>query len=103
MPTTHPTGYETYIYDHKQYHSVDDDDRQHQGPLHDPKKLPPPECDSHTSPFIMVEPSGAYNSNEVWLRFQGHGITLPRFIAEQLRDALIKVCEKPVIPNSSCT
>ena len=68
MPTSNPTGYETYIYDH--------------GPLHD-------------SPRIMVEPCYESQSKDVWLYFRdGPGIMLPRLIAEQLRDALIKVCQK---------
>jgi hypothetical protein len=102
MPTNAPTGYETYIYDHKQYPGTNYkgeiyENRQHaNAPLHDPKTLPAPEHDSHSSPRVMVEPCYASESNDVWLYFrEGHSIMLPRLMAEQLRDALIKVCEKP--------
>lgn len=101
MPTNNPTGYETYIYDHKSHpNSAYDgkqfqDDRQYQGPLHDPSKLPDPESDNDRIPLVMVEPCYASESKDVWLYFrQGHSIMLPRLIAEQLRDALIKVCGK---------
>jgi hypothetical protein len=101
MPTNNPTGYETYIYDHKSYpNSPYDgkqyrDDRQHQGPLHDPSKLPDPESEGDRGPFIMVEPCYASESKDVFIHFRhGHSFMLPRIIAEQLRDALIKVCEK---------
>ncbi len=104
MPTNAPTGFETYIYDHRQYPgepwpagSPVWEDRQHaNAPLHDPKSLPKPECDSDASPRIMIEPCYASYSNNVWLYFrEGHSIMLLRLMAEQLRDALIKVCEKP--------
>lgn len=104
MPTNAPTGFETYIYDHRQYPgepwpagSPVHESRQHCGPLHDPQSLPVPECDDHTIPLIMVEPCYASYSNEVWIHFKRgpHSMMLPRLIAEQLRDALIKVCEKP--------
>ena len=92
MPTTDPTGYETYIYDHN---DGVPDKRQFQGPLHDPTKLPKPECAEHVGPFIMVEPSYAYGSNDVFVHFRNSpSIMLNREIAEQLRDALMKVCEK---------
>ena len=98
MPTISPTGYETYIYDHREFPGVPDDPRQFQGPLHDPVNLPPPECDLHRSPLIMIEPSGATGSDEVWIHFRiGPSMMLPRLIAEQLRDALVKVCEKPKV------
>jgi hypothetical protein len=102
MPTSNPTGFETYIYDHRQYANPDwhkpiYEGRQHAtAPLHDPQSLPKPKCDSDSSPRIMVEPSYASYSNDVWLYFrEGYSIMLPRLMAEQLRDALIKVCEKP--------
>lgn len=107
MPTNAPTGYETYIYDHRQYphpnwNGIIHEDRQYAtAPLHDPKSLPKPECDRDSSPRIMVEPRYASESNDVWLYFrEGHSIILTRLMAEQLRDALIKVCEKiPIVPN----
>jgi len=102
MPTNNPTGYETYVYDHRQYPHANYDgtiyeSRQHaNAPLHDPKSLPKPECDNDSLPRVMVEPCYASRSNDVWLYFrEGHSIMLPRIMAEQLRDALIKVCEKP--------
>lgn len=104
MPTTNPTGYETYLYDHRQYPgepwpagSPVHESRQHAtAPLHDPKSLPKPEKDSDTSPRVMVEPCYRSYSNDVWLYFkEGHSIWLTREMAEQLRDALIRVCEKP--------
>ena len=97
MPTNNPTGYETYIYDHKAYPGSDADYRQHRGPLHDPAKLPSPECDLDTAPFIMIEPCYASGSNDIWLYFRdGKSLMLSRYLAEQLRDALIKICQKPV-------
>jgi len=106
MPSSNPTGFETYIYDHKcfpgkRYDGQEfEDHRQHQGPLHDPKSLPPPENDYQTGPLIMVEPCYASESNDVWIHFRhGSSMMLPRIIAEQLRDALIKVCQKiPIVP-----
>lgn len=102
MPTNAPTGFETYIYDHRQYSHPDHDgtvheDRQHAtAPLHDPKMLPVPQNSGDTSPRVMVEPCYASESNDVWLYFrEGYSIILTRLMAEQLRDALIKVCEKP--------
>ena len=102
MPSLMPTSYETYIYDHRQYPTPDwngtiHESRQHaNAPLHDPKSLPKPERDNDSSPRVMVEPSHASYSNDVWLYFrEGYSIMLPRLMAEQLRDALIKVCEKP--------
>jgi hypothetical protein len=95
MPSSNPTGYETYIYDHKQYPMGDHESRQHLGKLHDVSKLPPPESDYDTGPLIMVEPSYASGSTDVFLHFrEGKSFFLPRSIAEQLRDALAKVCEK---------
>ena len=95
MPAYPATGYETYIYDHRAYPGCLNDRREHRGPLHDPSKLPPPENDSDTTPLIMVEPSYASGSDDVFLFFRGGNIvTLPRFIVEQLRDALEKVCKK---------
>jgi hypothetical protein len=95
-----PTGYETYIYDHKMYRSSDEEHRQHCGPLHNPSNLPKPENDCQTSPLIMVEPCYAKVldcRNDVWLYFrQGYSVMLQRQVAEQLRDALIKVCEAPI-------
>jgi hypothetical protein len=97
MPTDKPTGYETYIYDHKAYPRGDSEDRQYCGKAHDPAKLPPPKCDNDTTPVIMVEPCYASESNDVWIHFRNRSsVMLPREIAEQLRDALVKVCEKPL-------
>ena len=94
MPSLNPTGHETYIYDHRQYQNWHES-RQHLGKLHDQYKLPAPEKDGDSAPLIMVEPSYASDSTDVFLHFrEGHSIILPRFIAEQLRDALAKVCEK---------
>ncbi len=102
MPTNAPTGFETYVYDHCQYpgephNGVVWEDRQYANALlHDPKSLPKPECNNDTLPCIMVEPCYASHSNDVWLYFrEGHSIMLTRAMAEQLRDALIKVCQKP--------
>jgi hypothetical protein len=102
MPSSNPTGYETYIYDHKQYPSCDEETRQHCGKLHDPKKLPPPTEDHHTSPLFMVEPSYSYATpNDVVIMGKfGPSLTLTRYVAEQLRDAFIKVCEKSYLPQS---
>lgn len=95
MPSSDPTGYETYIYDHRAYPGTFEDRRSHQGPLHDPSKLPPPESDFDTGPLIMVEPSYASASDEVYLHFRGGpSMMLPRSVAEQLRDALVRVCKK---------
>jgi hypothetical protein len=96
MPSSNPTGYETYIYDHRAYPRSLDDHRQFRGPQHDPERLPLPEEDIDTTPLIMVEPSYATGSDEIVLMFRyGSTMFLPRQIAEQLRDALAKVCEKP--------
>jgi len=98
MPSNSPTGFETYIYDHKQFPGSDEDYRQHLGKLHDPKRLPAPVNDNQTGPFIMVEPSHSSQSNDVFILFRGlHAAVLDRYTAEQLRDALIKVCEKPMV------
>ncbi len=73
MPTTHPTGFETYIHD-----------------------LPQPKNDEDTGLLIMVEPSYASGSDDVYVFVSGvGGKTMSREIAEQFRDALIKVCSKP--------
>lgn len=96
MPTTNPTGYETYIYDHKQYWGTTKDTRQHQGALHDPSSLPDPEKHDDNAPFMMIEPCYASESNDVFIHFRnGTSMMLSRSIAEQIRDAFVKVCEKP--------
>ena len=95
MPTNIPTGFETYIYDHKQFFS-NYDDRQYN--RSDPKKLPFPEKHQDNFPFIMIEPCYASGSNNVWVHFRDEYSTLlSRDIAEQLRDALIRACQKPMI------
>lgn len=99
MPTNSPTSFETYIYDHKQYSASDVDTRPHRGPLHDPSILPVPKSTEDTGPSIMVEPSYETNSNAVFLIFRGNSYKLTRHEASQLRDALIKVCQKPTILN----
>ncbi len=92
MPSSNPTGFETYIYSHK---DIFTERRSYLGQLHDPEKLPLATCDYETGPLIMVEPSYAHKSTEVFLHFRaGHSIMLDRYTAEQLRDALIKVCQK---------
>lgn len=97
MPTCTPTGFETNIYDHKQFPHSNEDTRQYLGVLHNPELLPPPKSDSDSTPLIMIEPSYASGSNDVFIHIRyGHSFTFPRSIAEQLRDALIKVCEKPI-------
>ncbi len=97
MSSNNSTGYETYIYDHKQYPGNDIDTRLHQGVLHNPGALPPPMCNEDTSPLIMVEPSYASDASDVFIMCR-HGVTLTlsREVAEQLRDALIKVCKLPL-------
>jgi len=95
MPTPNPTGFETYIYDHKAFPNSDDDYREHRPASHDNSKLPPPTCDQHTAPLIMVEPCYAHNSKDIFLHFRGiTSMNLSRRIAEQLRDALILVCQQ---------
>jgi hypothetical protein len=108
MPSLTPTGFETYIYDHKQYTQLafagwdnprgdSPDTRQHLGELHNPANLPSPESDNDSGPFVMVEPSYATGSNDVFLMFRnGHTMVLTRSMAEQLGNALIKVCKKPI-------
>lgn len=95
MPSNIPSGYETYIYDHKQFPSGDDETRPHIGKLHDVSKLPPPESAYDTSPLIMVEPDYASGSTDIFLHFRegNHSFFLPRLFAEQLRDALSKICD----------
>lgn len=94
MPSGNPTGKETYIYDHKQYPRTNQENRQHLGPLHNPETLPDPENDNHSSPLIMIEPSYASGSTDVFIHFRhGQSFMLPQIIAQQLRDALIKVCQ----------
>lgn len=95
MPTNLPTGFETYIYSHKDYSY--DDLRQHLGKSHDPNKLPMATNAFQTSPLIMVEPCYANRSNDIFLYFRDDvSVILNRYTAEQLRDALVKVCEKPL-------
>jgi len=104
MPTTNPTGYETYIYTHRQYTIGIEDNRQYRGKLHEPKDLPKPEKFGDDSPYIMIEPSYAFNSDDVFIMIKG-GTTLKlsRIIAEQLRDALERVCQKPKQTNREGT
>lgn len=93
MPTNMPTGKETYIYSHKQHPGCGTDDRQYRGQLHDTLMLPKPECENHVAPLIMIEPSYAKDSTDVFLHFREGGVTmfLSKSVAEQLRDALTKV------------
>lgn len=95
MPTTDATGFETYIYDHKQHIGSNEDTRQYLGRLHDPAKLPDPKAIGDDAPLFMIEPSYATGSTDVFIMGKGHVLRLSRAIAEQLRDALIKVCQKP--------
>lgn len=94
MPTSHPTGFETYVYSH-QWGGYPHP--QHIAENFDKTRLPKAESEDQVYPVIMVEPSYATNDDDIFLMFSG-GLTkkLPRYCAEQLRDALIKVCQKPL-------
>lgn len=96
MPSSNPSGYETNIYSHRD-EGMWEENRSHRAPSYDANKLPIASSAYERGPLIMVEPSYATKSNGVWLHIRGHGsFSIDRYTAEQLRDALIKVCQKPL-------
>lgn len=91
MPTNKPTGFETYIYDHKQYTGSDLDNRPYLSPSHDPQKLPPPECNANELLESSVPPLRIV-AEDLWLKNASPYYNIhPKLVAKLCKMDLTKI------------